>query len=532
MAVGSPIGSVSKRRPALGGALAPTREDAEVSQDAIFEYSQRLSQQVVALEAENVELQDEKARLASENRRLTERAQLLEADNGGLRDAGFVTLQERHIAVKQAQDSIQAKNGEVMLLRNNAEQQRKKSEALSADLQRLRGINERLQAERSQLQRNVLGLEATANAMQVEMAEQAATEARATEVRNNLQRHVHAMTDEMRLMDEQAGVRYVLDAQLRHAREELSAERFTGQRLREELRSAQGEAGRLRADAFGMSEQASEMRAQTAHMRHVESAICAEQPRLNEALQRERAASASLRARVTELEGLIGNLRRAQTSMESENISLRTALDGARAEAHRTVEGSAQLVADRFGAEQDANTHLNMRREAERKHAMALRECELLREQGEVLRGDHSAMQSRLQQVEADNVLLRGKLKGAEVLASGLREECAGLNTRAQFQQLQEEQAPRPASPLPQQKPQHGLCWMPQHLTPPPAAPGSPPVACSNPAASGTWGTLGPGPTPPSLLPLSATLAPSPGAALLLDAALATTALPALKAAG
>lgn len=75
----------SGRKPALGGALGPTREDAKTAYDATFEYSQRLSQQVLSLEADNVELQDAKRALLAENAALQAKVRELQAGLGLLK---------------------------------------------------------------------------------------------------------------------------------------------------------------------------------------------------------------------------------------------------------------------------------------------------------------------------------------------------------------------------------------------------------------------------------------------------------------
>jgi len=417
-----------RRRPALGGRLEPTRKDAETSPDVLLEFNQRLTQQVKLLERENVELQDEKVRLASENKKLLERVALLEQDNSGLRDAGLATLQERQSTVHHAHQALQAKNGEAMLALNTADKQRQRAEALAADLHLQRGINDRLQAERRQMTQTMLGLEATADAMQAEMVQQATAEARSTDLRANLQRHVNALKEERRRLDEVASVRHLIEAQLRSTREEMASEHHNNQRLRDELHAACRDAQCFRSEALDLEQSTKELRAATARLRQAEGAMVCEQPRLCEAVNRESATANLLRGRISELEVLIGGLRRSQTKLEADNSNLRIALTAARDEAHRSVEASALLVAERFTAEVDAEKHSASKLELERRVSAVSEDNSRFREKADELRGEYATLQRRTQAVEAENVMLRGHLKGSQVLAGALRTEVDNLD--------------------------------------------------------------------------------------------------------
>jgi len=242
-----------------------------------------------------------------------------------------------------------------------------------------------------------------------------------------------------------------------------------GHHLREEFQGVRSEVARMRSEAYSMEQATSVMRAETSHMRQTEHAVASTIPRVREELQQEVLCSRSLRGRISELEGLLAASRRAQTRLEADNSSLHMALDNARGEAQRGAQASVELVAGRYGAEQDVERQASLRREAERRCEVAAAEAERLRRQAEVLRNDHSSLQQRVQAAEAENVLLRGQLRGAEKMLSGLRQECHNLNTRVQYQQLH----PGPEggdAPFALHEPQHGvqmgLSWMPPQLAP------------------------------------------------------------------
>merc|ERR1712151_945190 len=176
-----------------------------------------------------------------------------------------------------------------------------------------------------------------------------------------------------------------------------------------------------------------------------------EKRRMHEALQREGGSVANLRGRIAELEGLIGKLRRDQTALEAENGTLRTALASARAEAERCVGGAAQLVAEKSGAEQMADKQAECRLAAEKKMSELVADGARLRSHNDALRVENADLWQRLKQFEAENVVMRGQLRGADVLAQGLRGEVVGLHTRLQHlhhsrsdQELPRSQIPSP----------------------------------------------------------------------------------------
>jgi len=429
----------TRRRPGLGGALRPTRADAEASHEVIFDYSQRLNQQVVALESENLELQDAKKALAAENRSLSERVDLLEKDSAELREAGFATFQERNLTVGQAQDVLRSKQGEVMLLRHTSEQQRIREEQLAMGNAQLQGIAERLQGERSHLQRTVLGLEATASAMHAEIQQQGQAEAHAALIQGDLERRVNMLTvDKMRL-DEEMGVRHVEAAQLRLTQEELNAERQHCRRLREELDESLSQTMQLREEGACLVKSVTKTRAEVAYLRRAGEVAATEPQRLQEALQCETALSAGLRVRISELENIIGELRRARTAVDAESSTLRSELTKARAQVECCMGASNRLVTERTGVEQLADAEATRRVQVEKRAGALAEESSRLRAQSDVLKADNARLLEKAQRLEAENVMLSGQVRGAEVVVKGLRSECNKLNMQK--------------APLPQQAP-------------------------------------------------------------------------------
>lgn len=470
---GGLLWAAGHRKPGLGGALGPTPDDAKVSQDTIYQYSQRLSQQNVALEAENLELQDEKSKILGENRRLSERCSQLETENSKLNGAGRVAIHEHQMAARQAHESIQAKHGEALLLQNVSEKERKRSEALAADVTRLRGINGRIQAERSSLERTVIGLEATANCMQAEMMEQAINDTKAIEMQHHLQRHVRALTDDRQRLDEQVGIRHVIDAQLRHCREEFSSERAKSNKLQQELQSVMGEVVRARSEAAAAEKEAFDARAEAAQSRHTENIAASSYVRLQTELEVSNSACDTLRLRAKELDDILSSLRRSHTSLQSENANLRLSLNNAHAEVRRRAEASRDLVVYKKTAEQGVARSTTLRIEAERKlQDVCLRLDGVSTEMDEVKK-DACAFQRQAQAAEADKSIFLGQLRGEEVVARGLRQECHAQSYQFPCEVSRDLPKTDKASVAAEGWPpgvapaRMGLSWMPAQLAPP-----------------------------------------------------------------
>uniref|UniRef100_A0A7R9ZYP8 Uncharacterized protein n=1 Tax=Pyrodinium bahamense TaxID=73915 RepID=A0A7R9ZYP8_9DINO len=390
---------------------------ARIPKEGLFEYSLRLSQQVISLEAENLELQDAKTALAAQIRTLSERVEALENDNRGLRNAGLAALQERQLAERQTCDEVRAKQGEVMLLRHKSQQQLQQSEALVADRARLAGAAERLQRERRLLHREVIGWEATTSALQTEVAAQANANTEAGWAHAELGRRLQVLDSERQRANELAAERHVVDAQLQLARGEFMTERSSSVRLRDELATAlRAEAG-ARDEAACMVAQRDMLSSEVAIWRHAEGTAAASHPALREALQRESATASSLRGRIAELEGVIASLRRGLTRMGAENGGLRMELVAARAEADRRVAASSQLAADRCGVERLAESRERGRQLAEHQASLLASEGSRLRRQGEALRGDNAKLWAEVRRLEAENIVLLSHARSVGVLA-------------------------------------------------------------------------------------------------------------------
>lgn len=414
--------------------LIPSREDAPGTNEAVFEYSLRLSAQVVSLEAENIDMRDTKTRLLAENRTLGIRLAEMERDNSGLRDAGMANVQEKHLCLRRAQEVARTKQGEVMLLRNVAEQQRLRSEALISDGRRLECVNERLQAETTQLRKEVCSLEAQTLSMQSEISQEALSEAQAAGRRSELERRVDGLLMERRHLDAAASMAHVEATELRRIRNDLAHERGCRGQLGDELQAARAEIARLQIESQKLGRTASALHALHAE---AEEYLHGEHPRLCGQLRNEGAVAAQLRGRVQELERAVGTLSRTEAALEAENNSLRRNLNAAEMEAHRCATNSVSLASQVTGAEQLADQQVAWRIEAEQHFAGVSAECARLRSHGGGLAADGAALRARLRTLEADNVFLNGHLRGAEVLVNGLHGECAGLSTQVELLSLE-----------------------------------------------------------------------------------------------
>lgn len=429
-----------KRKPALGGLLAPTREDAHVAQDTVFEYSQRLSQQVIGLEKENVVLQDAKALLDRDNSLMNQKVAALEDENAKLRSAGMATFQERNITVNQAKEAMQEKHGESMLLRNEVTQLRQRVDALTIEKSNAQGISHKLQAERTQLQRSVCALELSADSMHSEMESCAAREAQAAIARTDLERHLDRIAAEKARSDSFASGWHFEAAQLRKALEDLASERSCNRALGGQLEAARHEAARLRGDSHGLHEVVSAVRVEAAEAKCREEFAAQEQPKLLEALAQERSGAAALRRRMADLERTALEHHRLRTAAESESACVRGLLAGAQSEVAELVASGSRAASQACGAGRLADEHAARRHEAERGLAGAAEEGRRLRAHAAAVEAESAEWQAKAQRLEAEVVMLKGQLRGLEVTTAGLQTQCAELTEQLCLQQLRAEQ--------------------------------------------------------------------------------------------
>merc|ERR1712216_932626 len=172
-----------------------------------------------------------------------------------------------------------------------------------------------------------------------------------------------------------------------------------------------------------LGEAVSSLHIEVAHIQGVKENVDGEAARLHDALNREGAISASLRRRITELEDMIQELRRGNMALEGENGQLRSALKRAQAEVEVCLQASNKLVQEKGAVEQLADEQSTRRIEVEAQLATSAGECGRLRKHNEILMKDNTDLLQKAQQLEADNVILTGQLRGQEVVLRGLQGE-------------------------------------------------------------------------------------------------------------
>lgn len=187
--------------------------------NGVFEYSQKLSQQVLTLEADNVELQDAKKVLDADNQLLKAKVQELQLQCEKLRDTSIYTHQDKEAAILQAREVLQSKQAEVMLARKSTEDVKQHAEALATDNMRLNGIAEKLQQERSELQRTVHAQEASIKSFQTELNQRAVAEGNSLKMRNALEQRLEDMPTVLKL---EKALSFEIDLVLLFYRQRLS----------------------------------------------------------------------------------------------------------------------------------------------------------------------------------------------------------------------------------------------------------------------------------------------------------------------
>ncbi|CAE7903523.1 unnamed protein product [Symbiodinium sp. KB8] len=412
-----------------------------------LERSHKLSQQVVVLEAENVELQDINRSLEKANKEGQHRIQQLELECQKLRDSTVFIHQEKEGTVLQAREAVQSKQAELMIAQKKVSDAEKRLETFASENRRLNSIAEKLQAERSQLQHQILGFEASTKALHVELQQRAAAEGKSVNTCKDFSQRLEAMRLQNTQLADLAGLHHLEMAQLTQTREELRSWRQRSEDLAAELEQVRQNGAWLR-DRLSASDAANgQLKAEAERWRHAEKAAAANGPRLAEAVQRESAVAQSLRERVAELEDQVIKSQRAQMALEAEREILRSQLVAAQSEAKLHADAASRLAGEKSQAEQLAKLHLAQKQEAERRRGILENDHlpKLIARQ-QAATSDVGELRTRISQLEAEKSLLMGQLSGSEVLVAGLRTECANANARL-MQQRQHYEDPRRGVP-------------------------------------------------------------------------------------
>ncbi|CAE7558738.1 unnamed protein product [Symbiodinium sp. CCMP2592] len=415
------------------------KKDGETA-SALLERSHKLSQQVVVLEAENVELQDSNRSLEKSNKEGQQRIQQLELECQKLRDSTVFIHQEKEGTVLQAREAVQSKQAELMIAHKKASDAEKRLETVASENRRLNSIAEKLQAERSQLQHQILGFEASTKALHVELQQRAAAEGKSLNSCKDFSQRLEAMRLQNSHLADLAGLHHLEMAQLTKTREELRSWRQRSEDLAAELEQVRQNGAWLRDRLAASDAACSQLKAEAERWRHAEKAAAANGPRLAEAAQRESAVAQSLRERVAELEDQVIKSQRAQMALEAERETLRSQLAAAQSEAKLHADAASRLAGEKLQAEQLAKLHLAQKQEAERRRAILENDHlpKLIARQ-QAATSDVGELRSRISQLEAEKSLLAGQLSGSEVLVAGLRTECANANARLMQQRHYED---------------------------------------------------------------------------------------------
>lgn len=403
--------------------------------DGVFEYSQKLSQQVLTLEADNVELQDAKKVLDAENQLLKGKVQELQLQCEKLRDTSIYTHQDKEATILQAREAIQSKHAEVMLARKSTEDVKNQVEALATDNMRLNGIAEKLQHERSELQRKVHGLEASVKSFEAELHQRALSEGNSLKARNALEQRLEDMSLQNRRLADMASFYRSDLVQLTQLREELLRERQQSAARLEDLEASRRDVAWLRARVADLDQRHSEMFSEVEQWRHAEGAAMAKHPRLEEAMKRESALADSLRGRIAELEEEHAKVLKTQAVLQADNATLRSQLASSRSEVEMLANANSRLAGEKSEVEHMASMVHAEKQEAHRRCSVLEREhLPKLMAKHQASSSDVAGLRNRVAQLEGENTRLKGQLSHAEVLIRGLKTQCSELSLRRSAQ--------------------------------------------------------------------------------------------------
>lgn len=401
------------------------------AKNGVFEYSQKLSQQVLTLEADNVELQDAKKVLDADNQLLKAKVQELQLQCEKLRDTSIYTHQDKEAAILQAREVLQSKQAEVMLARKSTEDVKQHAEALATDNMRLNGIAEKLQQERSELQRTVHAQEASIKSFQTELNQRAVAEGNSLKMRNALEQRLEDMSLQNKRLSDMAGFYRNDVVQLQQLREDVMKERQCSANLMEDLEASRRDVAWLRNRVAQLDERNSQMFSEVEQWRHAEGAAMAKQPRLEEAMKRESALAESLRARIADLEEELAKVLQAHAVLEADNATLRSQLASSRSEVEILANTNSRLAGEKSHVEHMAHMVHAEKQEAHRRCNVLEREhLPKLVAKHQASTADVFGLRQRLAQVEGENTRLKGQLSHAEVLIRGLRTQCSELPLR------------------------------------------------------------------------------------------------------
>jgi len=398
------------------------------AQDVLFDYSQKLGQRITVLEAEVVQLREERDGLRTENAAISEHIFGLQKENGMLHDMGWTSYLEKAQLAKTAQGVSQ----ESSQMKDTLRVQKERIEALTAETKHLQSSLEALKSEFAQKDMERHGLEVQLETVQADLTKRIGREGQMVEHRVALERRLEEVSGEKNWLDEAVSGQHVEIAKLQQTCKELIAEKARSHALAQKLQTSEMENARLRQESAELDSMVGTLHVEVAQLMTQRDTALTEVPHLQGSLRQQASTAADLQDQVRHLQGANHELQRQNANLEAEVKSLHLSLEELRGEASRHERSATALFAERTQLRHALEDSTNRHSEVDQRLNAVMGQKGIVHAHFEQVSADNAQLQMRVQQANSENAALRSRVTGLEKMVQGLQDETAGMHERIQ----------------------------------------------------------------------------------------------------
>eukprot|EP00927_Polykrikos_kofoidii_P066587 TRINITY_DN62158_c0_g1_i1.p1 TRINITY_DN62158_c0_g1~~TRINITY_DN62158_c0_g1_i1.p1 ORF type:complete len:564 (+),score=127.46 TRINITY_DN62158_c0_g1_i1:116-1693(+) len=394
--------------------------------DALFEYSQVLSQRVTSLEAELAKVVDQRDALRAESEAMGEHVFGLQQENGMLHDMGWTSFMEKSDLAKIANGS----NCEVAHLQDTKKRQDERIKSLISENGRILADAEKSHGEVSQARHTIRALEATLKTVQANLAQRINREGMLAERVAATERQVNDLVAEKNQLDEVVCKQHVEIGTLKQVHKDLHAEKARNLTLTQKLEAASSEITNARKERLLLDHMVSNLHVEAAGMKTERDSALSEVPNLQMSLRLQTTSIGELETKVAQLNGQLQDAQRQNIALDRELKISRHVLEQNQKEKQRHEQALEASLADNarlhhFLEEMRVNKY-----RTDEMLTTTVSEKSLAHSQFEQLRIDKEQLHLHVQQLVSENVSLKSRLLGSETVAQGYQDEAAAMQQR------------------------------------------------------------------------------------------------------
>lgn len=325
---------------------------------------------------------------------------------------------------------MEAQKGEVMRLQNTVNQQKERTDTMILDNSKLQRELDKANAERSQLQHTVQGLQVTADAMQADKVAQASKEARWAEQRLELERQVETLSAEKARLDEAVSMLHVDIGKLQHTSMELNNERQKVYSLQQNISHMEMEIARLQAEKPQVDQMVSSLHVEIGQLKSHRDGLSAEMGQLQRTVHDLNVKLGMMNEKNVHLQTTVDALYREKLSLQGKLTSMGLELETVRASIGKHVSSEQSLFAEKTSMKQMLDDLSRTGIEKEQQLNTVQQENGRLVVARDSLAHENSQLAAKAQKMEAEVTSLRSRILGYQKMVKGMQEESTGLHQR------------------------------------------------------------------------------------------------------